>query len=234
MIESSKFLSWLAAIVLVVGTAAAFSPPSLSRLAHPVRQPACPWKVESNENIKMVKSKIRNNQGIPPDQQQLIFAGKQLEEASMRVENELSSQGQSTLTLEKDDERELGLSLVERLKQMEGIWYSDDFYGPHGREWVQVSATLVGAGTSALVAVKVSGDANVPSGYETWRTKGLPNVGGTSVPAEIRGRMNVNDPNGFFWAPGSLTLVSEEQIEVTVEGEPHGGTFHKHKVGEGA
>ena len=28
--------------------------------------------------------------------------------------------------------------LLERLEAMEGFWYSDDFYGPHGREWVQV------------------------------------------------------------------------------------------------
>ena len=40
----------------------------------------------------------------------------------------------------------------------------------------QVSATLVGAGASSLVAVKVKGDANVPSGKTTWRTRGLPDV----------------------------------------------------------
>ena len=28
--------------------------------------------------------------------------------------------------------------LLERLEAMEGFWYSDDFYGPHGREWVEV------------------------------------------------------------------------------------------------
>ena len=28
--------------------------------------------------------------------------------------------------------------LLDRLEAMEGFWYSDDFYGPHGREWVQV------------------------------------------------------------------------------------------------
>ena len=33
--------------------------------------------------------------------------------------------------------------------------FRDDFYGPHGREWVVVSETLVVAGMSALVAVKV-------------------------------------------------------------------------------
>ena len=28
--------------------------------------------------------------------------------------------------------------LLARLEAMEGFWYSDDFYGPHGREWVEV------------------------------------------------------------------------------------------------
>ena len=28
--------------------------------------------------------------------------------------------------------------LLERLEAMEGFWYSDDFSGPHGREWVEV------------------------------------------------------------------------------------------------
>ena len=126
--------------------------------------------------------------------------------------------------------------LLDKLEQIEGMWYSDDFYGPHGREWVEVSATLVGAGTSSLVAVKVSGDANVPSGYKTWRTRGLPDVSGPAVPAEIQVRADPNDPNGFSWVPGALVLVAEDQIALTARFGPllsSSGTFHKHKVGEG-
>ena len=120
---------------------------------------------------------------------------------------------------------------------MEGIWYSDDFYGPHGREWVDVKATLIGAGTSALVAVKVSGDDNVPSGFTTWQTRALPDVGGASVPAEVQVRADPKDPNGFEWMPASLVLVAEDQIALSVQLGPFirsKGTFHKHKVGEGA